>query len=270
MDASIKEAEFDVAEEQRRIDSAIDAGLPHAAERFIACNACGAPAGQPCVRQGPGEGLMGIPHRRRFEDYDTRVRAASQEPGTGLATTPDTSALARRGLQQAIRVQVLAFCDQEITAKTLARLQRFCASMGQAMLGIEQPEALVRDRFGRAPSVIGTGTIGVPNGSGMYDAYGGEYSNNEVIAAAPQIETYGANASRSLIAEAAKIGKDIFEAQAKAQLEARKPFPPTMIELVHALVEAKKEKLPKSVLQTLEQQIRESAMAPLAATESAR
>jgi hypothetical protein len=263
MAASVKKAEIDVAEEQRRIDSAIDAGLPHAAERFACCNTCGATPGVPCLNQGPGQGPLGFPHRRRVDDYD-RNGPAIPSPGAALATTPDTSAIARRGLQQAIRAQVLAFCDQEITAKTLDRLQRFCASMGQAMLGIEQPEALVRDRFGRAPGHIGT--IGVPGGSGMYDAYGGEYSNNEVIAAAPQIETYGANASRSLIAEAAAIGKDIVTAQAKAHAEARKPLPPTMIELVHALVEAKKQRLPRSVLQTLEQQISEASAKALAAT----
>jgi len=85
MAASAQKAEIDVAEEHRRIDSALDAGLPHAAERFTACNTCGATPGQPCVNQGSGQGILNAPHRRRFQDYDAGVRAFPQEPGTGLA-----------------------------------------------------------------------------------------------------------------------------------------------------------------------------------------
>lgn len=259
MAASAQKAEIDVAEEHRRIDSALDAGLPHASERFAACHTCGATPGQPCVNQGPGQGILGFPHRRRVDDYDKYGPAI---PGSALSTTPNTAEAARLGLQQAIKTQILAFCDQDVTAKTLDRLQRFCSSMGQAMLGLERPDALVRDRFGRGPTLS---PISLGGGVNLYE------TEDESLAPAPGIETYGANASRSLIAEAAKIGKDIVEAQARAQAEARKPFPPTMLELVHALVEAKKQKLPKSVLQMLETQIREASAKALAATtEDAR
>lgn len=245
MSASAPKAEVDVAEEQRRIDSALDAGLPHASERFAACHTCGATPGNPCVNQGPGQGILSSPHRRRIDDY-FKYGPATPLAGTALATTPDTYEVARSGLQQAVKAQILAFCDQEITAKTLDRLQRFCASMGQAMIGIERPDALVRDRFGRR----GINAMYMPATSMSEDDEIGT-----TLAPAPLIETYGANASRGLIAEAAAIGKDLMVAQAKAQAEARKPNPPSMTDLVYALAEAKKQKLPKKVLQALEKQI---------------
>lgn len=242
MSASAPKAEVDVAEEHRRIDSALDAGLPHASERFAACHTCGATPGNPCVNQGPGQGILSSPHRRRIDDY-FKYGPAIPQAGTAIAAVPDTSEVARRGLQQAVKAQILAFCDQEITAKNLDRLQRFCASMGQAMLGVERPDALVRDRFGKRGNMMYMPNVGMSE-----DDY-------DTLAPAPAIETYGANASRGLIAEAAAIGKDLMVAQAKAQAEARKPNPPSMTDLVYALAEAKKQKLPKKVLQALEKQI---------------
>jgi len=195
MTASSQKAEVDVAEERRRIDSALDAGLPHASSH-----------------------------------------------GVTLAETPDASS--RRALQQAVRAQILAFCEQEVTAKTLNRLQRFCDSMGKALAVVEDPADRARNKFGDQ-------SIALPDGSLVaFPAF----DPSDALATAPFAETYGTNASRSLIAEAAAIGKNLMEVQAKAQAEARKPMMP---ELVMALVSAKRQKLPKSVLQALERQIME-------------
>jgi hypothetical protein len=188
---------------------------------------------------------LSAPHQRRVEDYRKMAAATGN---TALATAPDASEVARRGLQQAIRVQILAFCDQDITAKTLSRLQRFCASMGQAMVGLEKPDALVRDRFGKSGFTPIGGGYNIPSVDLNMDDDG-----DLTMAPSPGIETYGANASRSLIAEAAKIGKDIIEAQAAGQKASRRVS--SLPELVASLVLAKKQKLGKAVISALEKQI---------------
>ncbi len=238
----------DVVTEHRRIDAAIDAGPLDkiVVEATTGCHVCGAPPGSRCVSNGPGPPLHDTPHQRRIDDYRAGARGIPQT-GAALATTPDTSEVARRGLQQAIKVQILAFCDQEITAKTLSRLQRFCASMGQAMVGLEKPDALVRDRFGKSGFT--------PIGGGYYPSVdlNMDSDGDLTMAPSPGIETYGANASRSLIAEAAKIGKDIIEAQAAGQKASRRVS--SLPELVASLVLAKKQKLGKAVISALEKQI---------------
>lgn len=235
----------DPGDEHQRIDNAIDVDLPRRAERDAFCEVCGATPGSPCVSTGPGQPIKTTPHEKRIMAYWNSIGPAAGSPPI---VAPTASEVALKGLQASVREQLLAFCAEPITAKTLSRIQRFCSSMGQAMLGLEKPEALIRDRFGPV--------VGLNPGYNITDAgYDLPPIELPTLSPAPVNETYGANASRGLIAEAAKIGKDIIEAQAKAQAEARRPFPPSMPELVHALVEAKKQKLPKAVLQALEKQI---------------
>lgn len=125
--AAQKKAEIDVAEEQRRIDSALDAGLPHASERFTACYTCGATPGIPCLNQGLGEGIRNSPHRRRIDDYFKHGPAISQaeydrQASTALTTAapvPTASEIAHRGLQQAIKAQILTLAAAQAPASAL-------------------------------------------------------------------------------------------------------------------------------------------------------
>ena len=124
-------AAIDVAAEQRRIDAAIDGDVSLKAVALRGCNTCGAPPGAPCLN-ALDTTPRSAPHRGRIADYETNGPATTASDS--LATTPDASEVALKGLQQAVRAQILAFCEQDLNAKTLSRLQRFCASMGQAMI----------------------------------------------------------------------------------------------------------------------------------------
>jgi hypothetical protein len=151
---------------------------------------------------------------------------------------------ALRELRESIRKQIVLLCEQEISAKSLGRLQRFCSAMGTALLALEKPEHLVRDRFGSSPVLDGD--------SSDPDTYA-----SAPLAKAPPDETYGANMSRSLIAEAAKLGKEIVEAQVAGQAANRKLS--SLPELVTSLVLAKRQRLGKSVISAIEKQIEEAS-----------
>lgn len=163
--------------------------------------------------------------------------------------------IALAGLQVSIRTQIVAIAKGDITSKTMAQLQRFCASVGGALVGLEKPDALVRQRF--RPGGIGIGYGGVMlNPNPGYDV---DYaSDSESLAPAPANETYGANTSRGLIESAAKIGMDLVTAQAKAQQAAKAP---TITEMITAFAVAKNAKLPKATLKLMEKQIAEAAAA---------
>lgn len=160
-----------------------------------------------------------------------------------LDASPGHSSLAV--LQDAFRRQIVELVSGEITSKTMSQLQRFCASAGQALVCLEKPDALVRSRF-RSGGVIGS----IPQ-LGSY--YPEDYSEDDALAPAPAIETYGANASRGIIESAAKIGKDIVKAQAEAQAAARAP---TLTEMVTSLAVAKNAKVAPDIISAMEEQIR--------------
>lgn len=163
---------------------------------------------------------------------------------------PTESETAHRGLQESVRQQIVAISKGEISSKTLAQLQRFCAAIGAAMVTLENPDALVRDRFGRNPyPMIGQ--------YGMGETYG-DYQDGGALAVAPASETYGANTSRGLIESAAKIGKELVTAQAEAQRAAKAP---TLTDMITSLALAKNAKLPKTVLKLMEKQIVDLAAA---------
>jgi hypothetical protein len=169
-----------------------------------------------------------------------------------LDGTPKDPALS--GLQESVRAQIIAIVKGEINSKTMSQLQRFCASVGQALVTLERPDALVRNRFQKAayPMI----------GMGMGDYYGDEDS----LAPSPANETYGANTSRGLIESAAKIGKDLVTAQAEAQRAARAP---SITEMITAFAVAKNAKLPKATLKLMEKQISDAAAASAAPTSVA-
>ena len=169
-----------------------------------------------------------------------------------LDGTPKDPALS--GLQESVRAQIIAIVKGEINSKTMSQLQRFCASVGQALVTLEKPDALVRNRFQKAayPMI----------GMGMGDYYGDEDS----LAPSPANETYGANTSRGLIESAAKIGKDLVTAQAEAQRAARAP---SITEMITAFAVAKNAKLPKATLKLMEKQISDAAAASAAPTSVA-
>jgi hypothetical protein len=169
-----------------------------------------------------------------------------------LDGTPKDPALS--GLQESVRAQIIAIVKGEISSKTMSQLQRFCASVGQALVTLEKPDALVRDRFQKStyPMV----------GMGVMDYY----DDGGSLAPSPASETYGANTSRGLIESAAKIGKDIVAAQAEAQRAAKAP---TITEMITAFAVAKNAKLPKATLKLMEKQIADAAAASSAPTSVA-
>lgn len=241
---------LDVAAEQQRVAAAIDAsGVAARAVATRGCDVCGAPPGAECIATGLGS--ASVP--RRVEPHVARIEGYRRSGPASLATVPDATDTARLGLQAAVKAQLLAMCEGELNAKTLDRIQRFCASMGQAMIGLEKPDMLVRDRFGR--NGLGLNTLpGVTFPS--YVGYG-EDSDTASLAPSPGVETYGANASRGLIAEATRIGKDLIEAQIEGQKATRRLS--TLPELVASLVLAKKQKLGKTVIDALEKQISDAS-----------
>lgn len=108
-------------------------------------------------------------------------------------------------LKKAIRDQLIAVIDGggEFTSQHLRRLARLCLSMADAMASLERPEKLLRNRFGAylTPNV------------GGYDLQYGD--SDEAIASAPNIETYGANAQRELVATISNIAKQLAPKPAK-------------------------------------------------------
>lgn len=176
----------------------------------------------------------------------------------GTPKDPSASDVALKQLQESIRGQIVAIAHGEITSKTMAQLQRFSASVGAALVTLEKPDALVRQRFNRGYPMLGGLTTN-------YDPYGGDYLGDDgSLAPAPVNETYGANTSRGLIESAAKIGKDLVTAQADAQRAARAP---TLTEMITSLALAKNAKLPKTVLKVMEKQITDMATASAKALE---
>lgn len=232
-------APLDPRDENARIDAALGAEPALAA----ACNTCGAPPGRPCITNTGDP--MRMSHRQRVGEFETNGPAT---PGTGIEKVESASDIALRGLQEAVRRQLIAFCDEPISAKSLSRLQRFCSHMGQAMIGLEKPDQLVRDRFGK-------NGVYAPLSFPPLMSYGEDEvgDTGAALAPAPGVETYGANASRGLIAEATKIGKEMIQAQVDGQKAARRIS--TLPELVASLVLAKKQKLGKAVIKALEKQI---------------
>lgn len=118
-------------------------------------------------------------------------------------------------LKDALREQLKAVIDQPFTSTHLRRLSRLCHSMADAMASLERPEKLLRNRFG--------GYL-MPN-----VGYGESYGDEEAIASAPNIETYGANAQRELMASIGQIAKSLMP----------KPAQPSVIDLVTAIGLAK-------------------------------
>jgi len=157
------------------------------------------------------------------------------------------SDVALAGLQASIRMQIVAIAKGDISSKTMGQLQRFCASVGEALVTLEKPDALVRQRFRN-------GGIGVMGLNSAYDYM----ADNEALAPAPANETYGANTSRGIIESAAKIGKDMITAQMDAQRAAKAP---TLTDMITSLALAKNAKLPKAVLKIMEKQISDMAAA---------
>lgn len=174
------------------------------------------------------------------ERIDGAIDASPREPSESDA--------AMATLQESVRNQIIAIAKGEISSKTMATLQRFCASVGQALVTLERPDALVRQRFGRNP--YGAYMLGTADSMMDYP--------EDTLAASPATETYGANASRGLIESAAKIGKDIVTAQAEAQRAAKAP---TITEMIASLALAKNAKLPKHILKVMEKQIEDAAAA---------
>lgn len=168
--------------------------------------------------------------------------------GAPKAPTALDSALAQ--FQASTRAQIVALAEGPITSKSMAQLQRFCASVGAALVTLERPDQLVRDRFRPQYGALTIGNYMASNED--------ELGAGEALAPAPAIETYGTNASRGLIESAAKIGKDIVNAQAEAQRAARAP---SITDMVNALAAAKEAKVSKSVIKVMEQQIADAALA---------
>lgn len=111
------------------------------------------------------------------------------------------------GLKNAIRDQLIAVIGgEDFTSQHLRRLAHLCTSMANAMSALERPEKLLRQRFG--------GYMG--------DEYG---EDSGAIAPSPNIETYGANAQRELMAAIGQLGKAL----------APKPPQPSVTELVTAI-----------------------------------
>lgn len=181
------------------------------------------------------------------------AEVASEQKRVAMAIDASALDVALRDLRLAVRKQLLALCNEEMTAKNLGRIQRFCSSTALAMIALEKPEHLVRDRFGS--NIVGAYPSLSPIQLQLPSDYSADADPNtsEPLAPAPAAETYGANASRSLIAEAAKLGRDIVEAQMEGQKAARKVA--TLPELVASLVLAKKQKLGRGVISALEKQI---------------
>lgn len=240
MSARVISDPAEVASEQKRVAEAMDAAHPSLA---AGCHTCGATPGNACVS---GEhGSPREPHRRRVADFAAHGAARP------------ASEMALHGLKESIRSQLLALCNEEMTAKNLGRIQRFCSSMGLAMIALEKPEHLVRDRFGSGGGVTAYNPISLgPIQLQDYTA-DADPEASAPLATAPAAETYGTNASRSLIAEAAKLGKEIVNAQIAGQEAARKAS--SLPELVTALVLAKKQRLGKGVIDAIERQIAEAS-----------
>jgi hypothetical protein len=149
-------------------------------------------------------------------------------------STPSAADSALAALRSAIRQQILVLASQEITPHSLDRLQRFCASSGTALIGLENPHALVRQRFG----------IGGPLGVGGSMTNDFLLPSDAPLAGAPAEETYGANATRGLV-----------ESMSAAAERVRRAV--TVPQLVESLANAKRAKLPRTMIKQLERKLEE-------------
>lgn len=126
-------------------------------------------------------------------------------------------------LKSAIGAQLNALIAEGISIRTLEKIQRFCAAMRQALHAIEAPDTKLKARFN---NIIG----GVQLAPMSDDEVGYEVDSG-AYATAPNIETYGANMPRQLMAMMSKLGdklgpkpsaKDMIDAILTAE-EAKKP-----------------------------------------------
>jgi hypothetical protein len=100
-------------------------------------------------------------------------------------------------LKSAIAAQLNTLIAEGVSIRTLEKIQRFCAATRQALHAIETPEMKMKGRFGG----ILTG-LQVP----AFDDESGFEVDNAAYSAAPNIETYGANMPRQLMAMVNKLG----------------------------------------------------------------
>lgn len=134
-------------------------------------------------------------------------------------------------MRRAIRAQLIALANDEITATRLGQIQRFTAAASQALMALERPGALVRSRF----------NIG---GVMQMADYGMGDVGEDSLAGAPNTETYGANATRNLVGQIVKAAESVNKK------------PPSMTDLVRAIAEAKRSKLGRDVVKSLEDQLK--------------
>lgn len=99
-------------------------------------------------------------------------------------------------LKAAIAAQLNALIAEGVSIRTLEKIQRFCAATRQALHAIETPEAKAKARFGGVMSAMQM----IPNDEAGFEVDSDPYS------AAPNIETYGANMPRQLMAMVNKLG----------------------------------------------------------------
>lgn len=156
-------------------------------------------------------------------------------------STPSAADSALAALRSAIRQQILVLASQEITPHSLDRLQRFCASSGTALIGLENPHALVRQRFG----------IGGPLGVGGSMTNDFLLPSDAPLAGAPAEETYGANATRGLVESMSAAAAKVTEAQERVRRAVTVP------QLVESLANAKRAKLPRTMIKQLERKLEE-------------